>query len=757
MCILCVASRWSRRIVTMLPWLIFPLVLVWTLSQLLPPGLRFEITSPRLACVGVLLLSLAWYEFFMPRLSEWRTRRSLVLHEKRKIEAQEAAKWRKEAVRKCRNCFMAYKDQKPQLGGKFMCTFCGHLSKRPALDVPAGGMPVNRYIGSGRKELRMQGRRSWSQDVWPGVWMSASDKCVIGAQTSGLLIVFRLVSFVGYCLWWALSRLWSGGIMSDADSSRTDRKAGHRKGDDGSGQESKVDRVRRKAEEKRLARLEKEQMEAEERMQREEVARLVDERRRQRADAQKDNKMADEVGSSDEQAQRRKQEKAGGDRGKDSWKSRSGAVALEDPRKARDKNKRDKRPDAARPVVVVEPGLAKTETIKAVKSSVAVAKPVVVCPVTKQQLMKVKASVLKKQDKHVVSATAIAGTTSSSKANANEGVARKPSAWNRISWAWGKGSGTRMTKHHQSISEVQGLDASTSTSPDVDGVPPSPSPSPALVEADLQALHDSASLASPRACKNETAGLSPVDDCPPPPSPSQSVYSTFMASVPDAQPAYDRWVASDLAPKSTWKMWEAPNLDLPRLTQCINGVGPVSSQPSGDLASSFLTSGPVGIVPSVPITNNLWSNYHAFESARRIWEDDLQSEVTPPEFVDCITQEVMKDPVIAADGHSYERSAIEAWLKTHDTSPKTGEVLPSLGSSGGGVDKSLRPNHNLRGQIIEYKECMQRGLVPAASGAAGWQQPAATEAVRKGHVGGLYTPPPGLGSVWAYSSTTNIS
>ncbi|EFJ14655.1 hypothetical protein SELMODRAFT_445796, partial [Selaginella moellendorffii] len=321
----------------------------------------------------------------------------------------------------------------------------------------------------------MQGRRSWSQDVWPGVWMSASDKCVIGAQTSGLLIVFRLVSFVGYCLWWVLSRLWSGGIMSDTDSSRTDRKAGHRKGDDGSGQESKVDR-----------------MEAEERMQREEVARLVDERRRQRADAQNDNKMADEGGSSE--AQRRK------------------------------------------------------------------------------------------QDKHVVSATAIAGTTSSSKANANEGV--------------------------------QGLDASTSTSPDVDGVPPSPSPSPspALVEADLQALHDSASLTSPRSCKNETAGLSPVDDCLPPPSPSQSIYSTFMASVPvsDAQPDYDGWVASDLAPKSTWKMWEAPNLDLPRLTQCINGVDPVSSQPSSDLTSSFLSSGPVGIVPSVPITNNLWSNYHAF-------------------------------------------------------------------------------------------------------------------------------------------------
>ena len=36
----------------------------------------------------------------------------------------------------------------------------------------------------------------------------------------------------------------------------------------------------------------------------------------------------------------------------------------------------------------------------------------------------------------------------------------------------------------------------------------------------------------------------------------------------------------------------------------------------------------------------------------------------------------MIEPVIAADGHSYERSALEEWLQGHDTSPVTGQPLP---------------------------------------------------------------------------------
>ena len=54
--------------------------------------------------------------------------------------------------------------------------------------------------------------------------------------------------------------------------------------------------------------------------------------------------------------------------------------------------------------------------------------------------------------------------------------------------------------------------------------------------------------------------------------------------------------------------------------------------------------------------------------------------------------------------HFYETICnVSLNLRSHDTSPKTGEVLPPP-PGGAGVDKTLRPNHILRGQIIEYKE-----------------------------------------------------
>ncbi len=46
------------------------------------------------------------------------------------------------------------------------------------------------------------------------------------------------------------------------------------------------------------------------------------------------------------------------------------------------------------------------------------------------------------------------------------------------------------------------------------------------------------------------------------------------------------------------------------------------------------------------------------------------------------------DPVVAADGESYERGAMEAWLAQRGAvSPATGRPLPS---------RHLMPNHSLR-------------------------------------------------------------
>ncbi|KAK9828804.1 hypothetical protein WJX72_002158 [[Myrmecia] bisecta] len=56
---------------------------------------------------------------------------------------------------------------------------------------------------------------------------------------------------------------------------------------------------------------------------------------------------------------------------------------------------------------------------------------------------------------------------------------------------------------------------------------------------------------------------------------------------------------------------------------------------------------------------------------------DWQPHVSLDEMECPITHEVMTDPVIAADGYTYERSAIEEWFETHDTLPMTNEVVES--------------------------------------------------------------------------------
>eukprot|EP01023_Acetabularia_acetabulum_P057707 TRINITY_DN6734_c0_g1_i12.p2 TRINITY_DN6734_c0_g1~~TRINITY_DN6734_c0_g1_i12.p2 ORF type:complete len:210 (-),score=24.74 TRINITY_DN6734_c0_g1_i12:396-1025(-) len=59
-------------------------------------------------------------------------------------------------------------------------------------------------------------------------------------------------------------------------------------------------------------------------------------------------------------------------------------------------------------------------------------------------------------------------------------------------------------------------------------------------------------------------------------------------------------------------------------------------------------------------------------------------------FLCPISQRVMKEPVIAADGHTYDLDSIWQWLTTNNTSPVSGEVL---------LHKKLVPNLTLK-QII---------------------------------------------------------
>lgn len=118
------------------------------------------------------------------------------------------------------------------------------------------------------------------------------------------------------------------------------------------------------------------------------------------------------------------------------------------------------------------------------------------------------------------------------------------------------------------------------------------------------------------------------------------------------------------------------------------------------------------------------------------------------EFVCPITRELITDPVIAADGHTYDRSAIEQWIHgcfsgtrgsvdasaVRRTSPKTGQPLEHL---------HLIPNHNLKrllkdmikegGHALYYREDgspLNKNIVPNGNSFTdNKQNPASEEAV----------------------------
>ncbi|KAH6824728.1 hypothetical protein C2S53_009701 [Perilla frutescens var. hirtella] len=292
----------------MLPWLVIPLIGLWALSQLLPPAFRFEITSPRLACVLVLLVTLFWYEVLMPQLSAWRIKRNARLRERKRFEAIEMHKLRKTATRRCRNCLTPYRDQNPG-GGKFMCSYCGHISKRPVLDLPVSSDMSNSGI---LKDLVGKGGKILNGKAWDNGWIcgqdwldngnwsggnssnwngsgggpfGGDDQCLAEESYSGLFIYARksiMTFFLSVMRLWK-NFFWISPSRADASAEIDRQRMLDKQGGDGvNGQESRGEKSRRKAEEKRQARLEKEQLEEGERKQREEVARLVEERRRLR-------------------------------------------------------------------------------------------------------------------------------------------------------------------------------------------------------------------------------------------------------------------------------------------------------------------------------------------------------------------------------------------------------------------------------------------------------------------------------------------
>lgn len=98
-------------------------------------------------------------------------------------------------------------------------------------------------------------------------------------------------------------------------------------------------------------------------------------------------------------------------------------------------------------------------------------------------------------------------------------------------------------------------------------------------------------------------------------------------------------------------------------------------------------------------TSNREQKQSIFSDAKadRDEHDDFEAQEIPTEYLCSITQDIMLDPVLAADGHTYEREEIEKWLAKNGTSPMTRQTLKI---------EELRPNRALQDAIKTFRKSL---------------------------------------------------
>lgn len=83
----------------------------------------------------------------------------------------------------------------------------------------------------------------------------------------------------------------------------------------------------------------------------------------------------------------------------------------------------------------------------------------------------------------------------------------------------------------------------------------------------------------------------------------------------------------------------------------------------------------------------------------------LKTITIPEEYICPLAQKIMYEPVIASDGNTYEREAIDTWLKNHNSSPLTRKklesklLIPSLT-----IEKKIRQFLKLNPEIFDSEE-----------------------------------------------------
>eukprot|EP00752_Nemacystus_decipiens_P005260 g4772.t2 len=139
--------------------------------------------------------------------------------------------------------------------------------------------------------------------------------------------------------------------------------------------------------------------------------------------------------------------------------------------------------------------------------------------------------------------------------------------------------------------------------------------------------------------------------------------------------------------------------EVPDQYRAIQALGIMSApgapgRASSSVAASVAGGGMSGRVPGTAPMQQAAMNMPTAASAPPSAPPSEMDEDVPQEYLCPLTLEVMIDPVVCEDGHSYERGGIEAWLRNHDTSPMSNTHLNS---------KMVVPNHALRNSIEAFR------------------------------------------------------
>jgi hypothetical protein len=116
------------------------------------------------------------------------------------------------------------------------------------------------------------------------------------------------------------------------------------------------------------------------------------------------------------------------------------------------------------------------------------------------------------------------------------------------------------------------------------------------------------------------------------------------------------------------------------------------------VSSTVQNKGPAVLLPAPPqsTTQPAVVDHNRVSSALQANSETI--EPIPKSLLCPIGYTLMVDPVVCADGHSYDRAAIEEWLRLHNTSPLTNQPLPN---------KHLIPNHLAKMMIEEFNQKKQ--------------------------------------------------